>query len=165
MMNFLVHIWAKWSYVFRKEGEAHMHELSARVADAKAQETRDEITQLTKDADEMDARIKQMAEMEEKGFWECEDGHESDQLIAIGEAFSGCPVCKKPAKLVSRATMSGQEKYESDKDRADAEKLVAARREAIVAKQGDLENQEQTAQYFRVQAQGSRQLAEALRRV
>jgi hypothetical protein len=115
----------------------------------------------------MDARVKQMAEMEEKGFWECENGHENESSIEIPADNTGdrCITCNAPAKLISRATMTGQEKYESDKDRKEAEKLVAARREEIAAHQKDLGDQEQTARYFYGQAQSSRTLADNLRKV
>jgi len=144
-----------------------MHELSARVAEANAKITREEIAQLTKDADEMEARIKQVAEMEERGYWECANGHE--ELLAKPDEHQPVNHCMKcgstEVKWLKRDLMTGQEKYASDKDRADAEKLVAARREAIAGKQKDLENQEATAKYFRGQSNSSRQLAEALRNV
>ncbi|SPF45113.1 hypothetical protein SBA4_3300006 [Candidatus Sulfopaludibacter sp. SbA4] len=40
--------------------------------------TKDLIAKLTTKADAFDARIKQVAGMEEKGFWLCEDGHEDE---------------------------------------------------------------------------------------
>lgn len=169
MIRILARIWAKWAYVFRKEGEAEMHLLSARVAERSAKLTRDTIAQLTKDADGMEARIKQVAEMEEKGFWLCEDGHENTQERKQEPGEEGgrwiCKECFKPLKFVKRSEMSGQEQYESDKDRKEAEKIAAAKRAEITSQEKDLENQEHTAKYFRGQAASSRQLAEALRKV
>jgi uncharacterized Zn finger protein (UPF0148 family) len=119
----------------------------------------------------MDARIAKVAEMEEKGFWACENGHEI-QFTKDGEPAEQipgdtnfCPQCGKATKLVKRSEMSGQEKYEFDKDRKAAEKIAAAKRDEIAAQEKELENQEATAKYFRGQAQSSRALAENLRKV
>ena len=160
------HVCAKWSYVFRKYSESSMHELSARVAERSAKMTRDTIAQLTKDADEMEARIKQVAEMEEKGFWLCENGHEKEMARPLeNEPHNVCVECGKDVKWLKRSDMTGQEQYESDKDRKEAEKFAAAKRAEIASQEKDLENQEHTAKYFRGQAASSRQLAEALRKV
>jgi hypothetical protein len=66
---------AGWKYIWNKETEAGLNEWSARVSEQKARETRAAILQLKTDAEELDAQIKHMAEMEEKGFWLCDDGH------------------------------------------------------------------------------------------
>jgi hypothetical protein len=55
MIRFLAEVWAKWTYVARKYSEAHIHELSARVADSQAALTRQQILKLTKEAEDMDA--------------------------------------------------------------------------------------------------------------
>jgi DNA repair exonuclease SbcCD ATPase subunit len=168
MIHWLAQFWAKWVFVWDREVESGKHVWAAKVAERNAALTKTLIAQMTKEADDMDARVKQMAEMEEKGFWECENGHErvvSNILETPSASDVPCPQCGKPAKFISRATMTGQAIYESDKDRKEAEKLVAARREEIAAHQKDLENQEQTARYFRGQAQSSRMLADNLRKV
>ena len=157
----MARVWAKWAYVFNKYRESEAHILSAKVAERNAGLTKTLIAQLTKDADTMEARIKQMAEMEEKGFWECENGHES----SIAAAADSCPVCLQPAKFIKRSEMSGQDKYEADKDKKEAERLLAARRAEIAAQQTELENQVATGKYFRGQAQSSRTLADNLRQV
>jgi hypothetical protein len=167
MIRFIALIWAKWNFVFTKEVEAGKHVLAAKVAERNAALTKTLIAQLTQEADTMEARVKQMVEMEEQGFYECEDGHE--KKVNFGDLpaeAQRCDECGKfGMKFVSRATMSGQEQYESDKDRKDAEKLVAARREEIATQTKDLENQEHTAAYFKGQAQSSRMLADNLRKV
>lgn len=143
-----------------------MHILSAKVAERNAGLTKTLIAQLTKDADVMDARIKDMAEMEEKGFWECEDGHETTIHDTAQDGSDICSACrKKPAKFVKRDLMTGQEKYEADKDRKEAERLLAARRQEIAAQEKELENQVATGKYFRGQAQSSRTLADNIRKV
>jgi hypothetical protein len=105
--------------------------------------------------------------MEEKGFWLCENGHEKQINFDDAPAETQkCDECGKIGmKYVSRATMSGQEKYESDKDRRDAEKLAAAKPAAVAEQEANLENQEKTAKYFRGQAESGRKLADSLRKV
>jgi hypothetical protein len=67
---------AKRKYVWNKELEAGMHEWSARVAEQNAKASRDLIVKLKNEADAYEVRINNVAEMGEKGFWQCEDGHE-----------------------------------------------------------------------------------------
>jgi hypothetical protein len=74
MLRALATWFAKWKYVFNKEVEAGMHTWSARVAKVNAKATRELIVKLKADADALDARIKDVAEMEELGFWLCENG-------------------------------------------------------------------------------------------
>ena len=51
MLRFIVSIWARWTYILRKE-----HEWSARVAERNAKMTREMIAELTKEADEIQDR-------------------------------------------------------------------------------------------------------------
>lgn len=166
--------WSRWVYVWRKENEAGLHSWSARVAERNAEMTRAAIAKFTKEAEAFDVRIKQVAEMEEKGFYVCDDGHESAKPFLNGTDSFSCPfpiakalngVCAKPAKFIKRSEMSGQEKYDSDKERKDAEKLLEAKRADIAQQEKDLEAQQQTAKYFRGQAASSRGLAESLRKL
>jgi hypothetical protein len=60
--------------------------------------------------------------------------------------------------------MTGQEKYESDKDRKDAEKLLVAKQEEIAGKETEAGQQDATA-YFRQQAESGRRLADSLRKL
>jgi ssDNA-binding Zn-finger/Zn-ribbon topoisomerase 1 len=118
MIRLLARWWARWSFVWAKEVEGGKHEWAARVADRNAAMTRDIISRLTKEADDMDVRIKEVAEMEEKGFWMCENGHESEKAQPSETSTDNlCPECGAKVQLVKRSEMSGQEKYESDKDR------------------------------------------------
>jgi hypothetical protein len=178
---------AKWRYRWNKEVEAGMHTWSARVAEQNAKASRDLIVKLKNEADAYEARIKQVAEMEEKGFWLCENGHEdtgcscSNPMLAtpgtifpaivhtagcrFGDDPVKCAECGKSMKPIKRSEMTGQEQYESDKDRKDAEKLLAARRQEITEKETDAGQQEATAKYFRTQAESGRKLADSLREI
>jgi hypothetical protein len=171
---------ARWKYIWNKESEAGLNEWSARVAEQRAKDSRDLIVKLTNDADELEARIKQMAEMKEKGFWLCEDGHEKPKCMlslcdeheemqckdckaeSAGNPVT-CDACDKPMRLIKRDLMTGQEKYDSDKGRKDAEKMLAARRQEITDKETEAGQQEATAKYFRQQSVSARTLAESLR--
>src|ERR1019366_10131236 len=102
---------------------------------------------MTKEADEMDARIKEVAEMEEKGFWLCDDGHEDAKIPPVpqDDGHQITCSCGKPMKLVKRDQMTGQEKYESDKERKEVEAILADKRKAIEGQKAELENQQNTA--------------------
>jgi hypothetical protein len=80
--------------------------------------TRIIIAQLTKDADDMEARIKRMLEMEERGFWPCENAHETAEIRFPSDATADelnspkrrleageypCPECSGPLRLVKRS--------------------------------------------------------------
>jgi hypothetical protein len=156
---------AKWKYVWNKETEAGLHTWSARVSEANAKVTRDVIVKLKAGAEELEARIKDVAEMEEEGFWLCDNGHEkrSTFLPTSEQAPRTCLQCQAPAKFIKRSEMTGQEKYESDKDCKDAEQMLAARRKEITDKETDADQQDATVKYFRHQAESSRKLADSIR--
>jgi hypothetical protein len=158
---------AKWSYVWNKEVDAGKNEWSARVAEQNAKASRDLIVKLKAEADAYEVRIKEVAEMEDRGFYLCENGHERDGAHYPGTdiAAAKCVNCGAPAKHVKRSEMNGQEKYESDKDRKDAEKLLAGRREEIANKETEAGQQDATAKYFRQQAESGRRLADNLRKL
>jgi hypothetical protein len=156
--------YARWKYRVNKEVEAGMHEWSARVAEKNAKASRDLIIKLKTEADAYEARIKSVAEMEEKGFYLCDNGHENAEC-RLPESGNVCLQCPKLAKFIKRSEMTGQELYESDKDRRDAEKLLAGRREEITTKETEAKQQDATAKYFRQQAESGRRLAESLRKL
>ena len=80
MFRFIAKVAAKIAYRWRQEKEAETNLLHAGLASGLDQEKRELIARVTKEADDMDARIKEAADMEEKGFWECENGHERGDL-------------------------------------------------------------------------------------
>jgi len=154
--------------MWNKESDAGTNTWSARVAKRNAKISRDLIVKITAEADELDARIKHVADMEEKGFWLCENGHERTDVPLVPQDEGHeihCGFCEKQMKLVKRSEMTGQEKYESDKDRKDAEKLLPARREEIANKETAAAEQDATAKYFSTQAESSRTLADAIRKL
>jgi len=166
MLRFIVRRWARFSLIWRNEKEASVNEWMARVQQSKAAAERKEIARMTADADAHEARIKQMAEMEEKGYWECENGHESASDVSGGvDVLTAKCKCGKPARFISRATMTGQEKYESDKDRKESETMLANARAEITTKEDNAKMQEATVDYFLKRAASARKEAEAIRNV
>lgn len=61
--------------------------------------------------------------------------------------------------------MTGQEKYESDKDRGEAEKVAQSQREQAKAEGENAANSEKTAKYFRDLATNNRTIADKIRRL
>jgi len=193
MLRFLGRRWAKINYIFRQEKEAATNELLSKLALRTAGEHRDLAAKLSADADTMDARIKEVAEMEEEGFWVCENGHEdsstkppfreceecrskpgspilcSDCLKRRDEVAQTAPFrchnCGKPGEFIKRDQMSGQEKYESDKERGEAQKMADQKRAQAKAADEDAANSEKTARYFRDLAESNRTVADRVRRL
>src|SRR5580704_17876948 len=97
MFRFIAKRWARAAYVFRQETEAATNDLNAGLSLRLATEKRAVIEKLNKEADEMDARIKEVGEMEEKGYWLCEDGHEFAEPVPQDPETSDfpnpCPQC------------------------------------------------------------------------
>ena len=167
MLKFIAARYAKIQYRFRQLTEAATNELHAKLADQLVKEHRDKAAQLTKEAEQMDARIKEMDEKLDKGFWECENGHESPSQFEEGakvDTLTQTCECGSPAKLIKRSEMSGQEKYESDKERKEAEDIATQKRAEAEQEEKSAQESEKAAQYFRGIAQNNRSVAEKLRR-
>lgn len=171
MLRLIAKWFAKTRYVFNQHVEAATNDLNAGLALRTAQEKRDLAARITKDADEMDARIKELDTKMEQGFWECENGHEYFDPQAADRTLTAsgviCRQCdyKTEMKFIKRDLMTGQEKYESDKERAEAQKMAADKRAQAKTEEDNAANSEKTAQYFRNLAQNNRTVAEKVRRL
>jgi hypothetical protein len=165
MLRIIARWWAKRKYIFSQETEAAMNDLHAGLAIKLASEKRALLEKLTKDADAIDANIKSMDEKLEEGFWECECGRENLVAPAVTQAEGSHIFCEcgKSMKLFSRATMTGQEKYESDKERKEAEKIVADKRAQAAAEEENVANGEKTAKYFQGLAANAPTISERIR--
>jgi hypothetical protein len=172
MLRIFARWWAKRKYILSQELEAATQDLNANLALKLAGEKRALIEKLNKDADEIDANIKSIDEKLDRGFWECENGHEMDTQPKTGilaEKFNGIDVtgptcaCGAPAKYIKRDQMTGQEKYESDKERKEAEKIAADKRAQAASEETNLTESERTAKYFRGLAANARTIAERIR--
>jgi hypothetical protein len=69
----------------------------------------------------------------------------------------------KIMKLVERSRMTGQEKYESDKERGEAEKIAQNKRDQAKAEEENAANSERTAKYLQGLAECGRALANQIR--
>lgn len=165
MFRFLAKVCAKLAYRFKLEKEAATNDLNAGLSARLAREKRKFVEQLNKEADVMETRIKQVAEMEEKGFWLCENGHEQEDAEPDGLAKLSidCDKCDAQSKYIKRSEMSGQEKYESDKERGETEKIVQSKRDQAKDETKNMDGSEAAAKYFRNQAANSRATADKVR--
>jgi hypothetical protein len=165
--RFLAQWWARRKYIWKQELEAVTEDLQASLSAQRAQEKRSAAVQLRKEAEDMEARVAQIAEMEDKGFWQCEDGHEQENTDpdSVPKLSIPCDQCNKPAKLVKRDLMTGQEKYESDKGRKEVETMIQNKRQTADQYDKDAQGGDDTAKHFRRQAASSREVADRLRKL
>jgi hypothetical protein len=156
------------------EKKAGEEELNAKLSALHADVKRQEAERLNAEADAIEKSVKEFAEKEERGFWRCESGHESDgpSTVSVAKANESgvateprCPECDQPTKRIKRSEMTGQEKYESDKERKDAEQMVKNHREQAGALAKEVSQLEATAQHFRGQAERSHLVAKETRSV
>jgi hypothetical protein len=184
---------AKKRYLWTQECEAATADLHAGLSLKLAAEKRAEIAQLNKEADDIETNIKAVDEKLAQGYWECENGHERSVTCrcaspsGLGTAIvhtHGCPLsedvtvdgkpvgapaspircdCGKPMRFISASTMTGQEKYESDKERKEAEAMAENKRAQAKAEEENVKGSEQTAKYFRDQAKNNRSISQKVR--
>jgi hypothetical protein len=168
MLRFIAKRYAKAQYRFRQEVEAATNDLNAGLALRTAAEKRTLAAQLTEQADQMDARIREVSEMEEKGYWMCNKcGSEDTNTPPIPQEEGHAIYCKcgEPMKLIKRDQMTGQEKYESDRERKDAEDLSKAKCDQAKAEEDNAAQSEKAAKYFQSLATNTRNTAEKIRKL
>jgi hypothetical protein len=178
MIKLLARFWARRSYIWKIEKKAGEDELNAKLSALHAEQKRQEAEALNAEADAIEKSVKEFAENEEKGFWRCEDEHESEQEperkvlpqnyngeISDDNLVTPACACGKAAKFIKRSEMTGQEKYESDKERGDAEQMAKNRREKAAALAKEVSQLEGTAQHFRREADRSHLVAQEIKSV
>lgn len=130
MLRIIAKWWAKRRYIWKEEFEAGVAELNAKAALSQAQDKRDLIAQVTKEADIIEDNIKRVA---------AEDATKE---------------------------LTGQEKYESDRERKDAEKILESKRQmAEKVLPAEIKKHGETANHFHRQAAQSRAFADRLKRL
>ncbi len=173
----MIRLLAKWAarkyYIFSQEFQASTADLHAGLSLKLAAEKRALIGQLNKDVDEIEANIKAVDEKLTAGYWECEGGHEWASMPNVRPARNHsaklCVVnvngneCGGEVRLIKRDLMTGQEKYESDKERNEAQTIAANKREQAKAEVENAVGSEKAAQYFKGQAANNRQVADKIR--
>jgi hypothetical protein len=150
------------------ELEAATNDINAHLAENRAKEKRAFVDQLNREADDIDANIAKEEAKLEKGYWFCEKGHEidaSDLRHLDGTNPLACVECGKAAKFVSVATMTGQEKYEAGREKDDAKKIAAQKRQQAEQEATNATEGLKTAQYFRTNAENSRIVADKIKRI
>ncbi len=167
MLQFISKRYAKARYSFRQLVEAETNELHAKLAETLVKEHQDNAARLRKEADTMDARIKEVEDMELKGYWLCDNGHEHDTSALSTEIGKEhvCLDCREPAKLIKRDQMTAQEKYESDKERGEAQDIAKQKRQEADQEEQSAQESDKAAKYFRGIAQNNRKVADKLRRI
>ncbi len=158
MTGIIAKVIARWKYIFSQEIQAATADLHAGLSLKLAAEKRALIETLNREADEIEANIKAVDEKLTAGYWECVDGHE--EVIANANT---CVRCGASAKFIKRDLMTGQEKYESDKERKEAEQIAASKRAQAKAEAENVAGSEQTAKYFTDQAKNNRTIAEKVK--
>ena len=167
MLKYLARWYARRAYIWKLEVEGKNHELHSKLAGFHAQQKREQSEKLNKDADAIQANIKQVAERLEGGYWECENGHERATTF-LPEEMGGSPACltcKAPTKFLKRSNMSAQEQYEADKGRKEAEKMAENYRAQAAACEKDVSDNEKAAQHFRRESARSRAVADEIRKL
>jgi hypothetical protein len=176
MLRALAKMWAKLSYVWQLEIEGSKSELNSKVAAQNAETSRKLALQLNAEADGIDKNIEAEEERLEKGYWECENGHEAakcdlglcdeHEAMQCDECKTGtknCADCGKPMKLIKLSEMSGQEKYELDKQKKEAQGMVAEKRKMADQEVENVTNREQTAEMLAGNAENARSFADKIR--
>jgi uncharacterized protein YfcZ (UPF0381/DUF406 family) len=184
MLTFLARRWAKLRYRFQEEVKTETLLINARSSERTAEKTKLFIAQLRAKADAADAQAaaieQNIKEVDEKmflGFWQCENGHEASEVEGSDpdhnlstDPNSRICKCGKRMKFISSESMTGQEKYENEKERREVEKLAdGARQQAaeirteIKRQEGEIENHLAIAKSFNDQAKRTRDFAQLLR--
>ena len=168
MLRFVARIWAKLSYIWKLEIEAGTNELHAELTARLMEEKQAVIDRLNGEADAIDENIKRVSLLEEQGFWLCDNGHEKLDAF-IPEQLEGgrraCLDCRAPAKFIKRSEMTGQEKYESDKERKDAADLAAEKRRVAEQNAESIPESQTYITTFRNNAENARQTADRARKI
>jgi hypothetical protein len=163
MIRFFAKRRAKREYVTKLELESATNEINAQLAENRAKEKRALVDQLNREADDIDTNIAKEEAKLENGYYVCEKGHESEKPLLNGTNSFSCPDCFKPAKLIKLDQMTGQEKYEADKEKDDAKKIAANKRQQAEQEATNATEGLKTTQYFRDLAKNSRIVADKIR--
>jgi hypothetical protein len=168
MIRLIAQWWARVQYVFKEEASAAVLELNSSAALYRAEERRKAAKQMNEQADGIEANIKEVDEKMEKGFWQCEAGHEKGDAFLpeqVDDTTRKRLECKAPAKLIRADLMTGQEKYEAAKERKEAEGMAAGNRAAAKEHEDQIKGNEDAAAMFKKQAKQAREFAELLRKL
>jgi hypothetical protein len=172
----MIRLLAKWrakrNYVWKLLIEGETSDINAALAARNAQAKRELSQKLTADADAIEENIRKVDVQLDKGYWLCEDGHEMENQPPTkpsDEKFNGITIakptceCGKPAKEIRRDLMTGQEKYESEKERKEAEQVAVEKRKQAAEEEKGAADGEGVVKYHRTIAENARQTAEKIK--
>jgi hypothetical protein len=182
MIRFFAKRRAKREYVLKLELEAANNDINAQLAENRAKEKRAFVDQLNREADDIDANITKEELKLNHGYWICEKGHEktdecscatppAEAIVHVsgcwrdGSEFGVVCHCGRPMKLIKLDKMTGQEKYEADREKDDAKKIAAQKRQQAEQEATNATEGLKTAQYFRSNAENSRLVADKIRKL
>jgi hypothetical protein len=167
MIKFLAKRWAKWNYIFQLEFESAKGDLNADLAKRNTNEKRKLVERLNKEAEDIDKRIAEMKVLEEQGYWLCENGHEKgDAFIPTRDGEGRTRLeCNEPTKLVKLSEMTAQERYESERERNEAEKVGESKRQQANAESENVTGGDQTEKHLRGLADNARAVADKIRKL
>lgn len=166
MFRVLAKWFAKRRYIWNQEVEAATNDLHAGLSARLISEKQQRVAQLNKEADDIEQRIKNYAEIEKYGFYSCENGHEIPERPPKDPTSTiRCYACGKPTKYIRRDQMTAQEIAESDKERADAEQVIADKRAQAKAEESTIGESEKTIKFFSDLAENNRSIANKVRKL
>jgi hypothetical protein len=176
MLRFIAKWFAKLKYVFSEELAAANNVINADASAYRIKERTKAIQDLNGQADAIEARIKELDEKQEKGYWLCENGHEFDasgyggdlvkpEIAAAITNGKECETCGKPAKFIKKSEMTGQDLYESEKERKEAVQMADGLRAQAAQQEEMIKTHQEHEKAFRQQAQKTREFAELLRKL
>jgi hypothetical protein len=167
MMRALAKVWARLAYLWELENEAVRSDINAGTAKVNATDKRKLVAQLVAEADAIDKNIEEQAKALEAGVWECENGHQKGG--AFGPDADGaarkCIECNAPAQFLKISEMTGQEKYELEKQKGEAKKVAAEKRELAKQETENADNGDRTVAVLSGRAQDSRNFADKIRKL
>ena len=157
MIRLIAAWFAKKTYIFTQGFQAATAELHAGLSAKLVDEKRALVAQLNTQADAIEANIKDVDAKMEKGYFECENGHEIDKVNTNAfNAKLSCPVCDATAKFVSFNGMTPAEKAQSDQERTEAERIAQNKRNTAKAEEANAKGSEDTIKFIKDQAKNGR---------
>lgn len=169
-MRTLARLWAKLKYVWKLEVDAGTDDVNAKLAQRLADDRHIEHQAILKEIAGIEESIKEENDRLERGYLECAYGHQHDidtdasaEEINSKQMTCGISECQAVLKLVKLSDMTPKEKYDIEKEKHEAEKVLASKRQHAEQKAQQVKGGEDTAKHYRGQAQNGRIVADRVR--
>lgn len=170
MIRLLAKIWGKLSYRWKLETDAAKDDVNAGLADQLASARKSEAEKAEEEAKAIDENIEKETSHLKEGFWECSNGHEIEkEKLATGEPEKPgqfvCPTCKAEVRFLKLDELSGQDKYELEKELKDARNIADEKRKLAEGRLVQAKEGEDTAKHYRRQAKSGREAADRVKKI